>query len=129
MHRELKRETTRPPANTMRKQQKLFDAFIEDYNCVRPHESLGQITPASVFNPSPHPFPEKLPQLDYPGHFETRKADHKGTISWRGEKVFLASPLAGETVGLEEFDDGVWSIYFASTIIGRFDARTGTVCG
>lgn len=129
MHRELKRETTRPPADTMAGQQKVFTRFIEDYNLVRPHEALGQTTPATHFAPSSRPFPKKIQPLEYPGHYETRKADHKGMISWRGKKLFLASPLAGEILGFEEVDDGLWSIHFASSIIGRFDDKTSEVHG
>lgn len=129
MHRELKRETTRPPEATLAAQQKVFNRFTEDYNVVRPHEALGQRTPASHFSPSARSFPKKLQPLEYPGHFETRKADHKGMISWRGRKIFLASPLAGQDLGFEEVDEGLWCIHFASSVIGRFDERTSEVHG
>jgi hypothetical protein len=129
MHRELKRETTLPPQPTMAKQQKAFNRFIKDYNVVRPHEALGQTTPASHYSPSVRPFPRKMQPLEYPGHFERRKADHKGMISWRGKKIFLASPLAGQDLGLEEVDDGLWSIHFASSVIGRLDDRSSEVHG
>ena len=129
MHRGLKQETTRPPAATMAGQQQVFDRFIEDYNFVRPHEALGQATPAAHFTSSLRPFPEKIPALEYPGYFETRKADHKGMVSWRGKKIFLASPLARHLLGFEEIDDGLWSIHFASTVIGRFNERTSEVYG
>ena len=37
--------------------------------------------------------------------------------------MFLRSALAGQLVGLEEVDDGVWSIYFYKVLLGRFDER------
>lgn len=129
MHLELKQRTTRPPADNLASQQVVFDHFVGEYNVDRPHEGLGQKTPASIYVPPNRTYPEVLPAILYPGHFVTRLADHKGMISWRGEKVFLSEPLAGERLGFEEFDDGRWSIYFGSQVIGRFDERTRKVYG
>ena len=53
MHRDLKAETTRPPAAELAAQQRLFDAFREEFNEERPHEALGQQTPAELYTPSP----------------------------------------------------------------------------
>jgi putative transposase len=44
MHRTLKAETTRPPANTGRGQQRRFNRFREEFNCERPHEALDMQT-------------------------------------------------------------------------------------
>ena len=59
MHRTLKAETTRPPANTSRAQQRKFDRFRHEFNWERPHEALDQQTLASLYEPSPRPMPKK----------------------------------------------------------------------
>lgn len=41
MHRTLKQTTARPPAATLRSQQKAFDGFREEYNWERPHAALA----------------------------------------------------------------------------------------
>ncbi len=46
-----------------------------------------------------------------------------GQISWRNAPVFLSEALVGEEVGFEEVDDGIWTIRFASVVLGRFDDR------
>ena len=51
-----------------------------------------------------------------------------GTMSWGGRGVFLTEVLAGERVGLEEVDDGIWTLVFAATRLARFDARTRALC-
>ena len=51
MHRELKRETTRPAAPTARAQQRRFEAFRRRHNDERPHEALANATPASRWSP------------------------------------------------------------------------------
>src|SRR5207253_1275431 len=68
MHRTLKAETARPPESTFKRQQQRFDRFRQHFNNERPHEALGQKRPASLYVPSPRPYPEKLPPLEYAGH-------------------------------------------------------------
>lgn len=123
MHRTLKAETTRPPESTLARQQKRFDRFVHDFNHERPHETLGQKRPGTLYTPSPRPYPEKLPPLEYDGHLEVRKVDDRGTIKWKNEKLFLSHTLNGELVGLEEIDDGTWSLYYGSVLLARFDER------
>jgi putative transposase len=38
MHLTLKNETTRPAGANLLQQQAKFDAFVEEFNCERPHE-------------------------------------------------------------------------------------------
>jgi len=123
MHRTLKAETTRPPESTLDRQQARFDQFVHDYNHERPHEALGQKRPATLYSPSPRPYPESLPPIEYAGHLELRKVDDRGTIKWKNEKLFLSHTLDGETVGLEEIDDGIWSLFYGPTLLARFDER------
>lgn len=119
MHRTLKAETTRPPASGLRSQQRSFDRFREEYNRERPHEALGMKTPSSLYAPSPRPYPERLPRLEYPAHFETRYVSRNGGIRWRSGWVNVSITCAGEYVGLEEVDDGRWDVYFGSLKLGR----------
>src|SRR6478609_1476837 len=69
MHRTLKAETARNPRSSMRAQQRRFDQFRGEYNSERPHEALGQATPASFCSPALRAFPSRLPELEYPSHF------------------------------------------------------------
>ena len=119
MHKTLKAETTRPPGATRRSQQRKFDTFRQEYNHERPHEALNQETPASLYRPSPRPFPSKLPKLQYPLHYETRLVSDNGGIRWTNHWVNVSCCCAGEYVGLEEIDNGVWEIYFGPLKLGR----------
>jgi putative transposase len=121
-HSVLKADTARPPASTLAAQQRRFDRFCTEYNHVRPHESLGDEPPATRYRPSTRPLPAKLPPLEYPGHMEVRRVSGAGHIAWRGP-VFLTETLAREDVGLEEVDDGVWTVYFATIALARFNER------
>ena len=76
MHRTLKAETVRPPDQTMDRQQKRFDEFRHVYNNERPHEALGQKRPATIYRPSPRPYPESLPST--PVIWKRARSDRTG---------------------------------------------------
>ena len=123
MHRTLKRAAVQPPAADMAAQQVVFDRFRAQYNEQRPHEGLNQCSPQSHYRSSPRPYPETLPELNYPGYFQRSKVAANGLIYWTGRRVYIGYLLAGEWVGLEEVGDGLWEVYFGPVRIGRFDER------
>ena len=123
MHRTLKAETTRPPAQNRIAQQRVFDRFRQYYNHERPHEALGQDVPAEHFHASPRSMPSRLPPLEYPAHFETRLVSTNGGIRWRKQWVNISHVLGNEHIGLEAIDDGLWIVYFGPLVLGRFDER------
>ena len=123
MHRTLKAETTRPPDSTMERQQKRFDEFRRVYNEERPHEALGQKRPVTIYRPSPRPYPETLAPIEYAGHLEKRKIGNNGMMRWKSGQIFTSKTLTGEWVGLEEIDDGIWSVYYGPVLLARFDER------
>ncbi len=127
MHRTLKAEATKPPRHSMRSQQRRFDGFVREYNEDRPHEALDGEVPNDRYEPSRREFPDRLPEVEYPGHFERRKVSKRGAIRWRVKQLYVSLPLRRQTVGLEEVADGVWSVYFGPTFLGRLDERDGRV--
>ena len=128
-HRTLKADTTRPPSANLRSQQTRFDRFRSEYNSLRPHEALDQTTPASHYHPSPRAFPDSTPEIHYPLHFEVRRVSRNGGIRWHSSWVNISHVLAEEYIGLEEVDDGIWSVYFGPLLLGRFDERELTLYG
>jgi putative transposase len=119
MHRTLKAATTHPPAGNRATQQRLFRTFRQEFNHLRPHEALNMDTPADHYQSSPRPFPERLPPLDYPGHFEIRRVGDNGCIRWHSERVHVSVVCAHELVGLEAVDTGIWNVYFGGLKHGR----------
>jgi transposase InsO family protein len=119
MHRTLKAETTHPPAGNRATQQRRFKAWRHEFNHLRPHEALDMDTPAQRYQPSPRPFPERLPPLEYPSHFEVRRVGNNGCIGWRSEHVYVSLVCTHENIGLEEIDTGIWNVYFGSLKLGR----------
>ena len=112
MHKTLKRETARPPEKDHAAQQARFDAWRDEFNQERPHQALGQKTPASLYASSPRPLPSRLPEPDYPGHFQVRQVSKSSMFRFHHRQVFLSEALIEEHIGLEEIDEGLWSLYF-----------------
>ena len=123
MHLTLKQETAKPPARSLRAQQRSFDRFVYEFNHDRPHESLGQETPASVYEFSSRRYPDRLPTVEYPDSMVRRKIQSSGEFYWRGHKIFLTEALGGQEVGLEPIDDRYFEIYFATVPVGVFDSK------
>src|SRR5688572_478281 len=94
MHRTLKAETARPPAQDLKHQQARFDRFQEEYNQKRPHEALGMKTPGSLWRPSSRLLPAELPEPEYPGHLVVKRVDRNGVVNFRGRHYHLSNVLA-----------------------------------
>jgi transposase InsO family protein len=123
MHLTLKAETTRPPGYSLAPQQRKFNAFVDEFNNVRPHEALDQETPASYYERSARAMPDKIKPFVYPDRFEVRYVSANGGIRWNRDWVNVSTVCIGEYVGLEEIDNGIWIVYFGPLKLGRFDER------
>ena len=67
--------------------------------------------------------PDRLPALEYPDRFEVRYVSANGGIRWRSAWVNVSIVCAGEYVGLEEIDDGIWNVHFGPLKLGRLHER------
>ncbi len=105
-------------------QQRAYDFFLSEYNHVRPHESLGMRTPASVYEPSHRPYPSKLRPMEYPSRFEVRLVRRKGEVKWQGDLMYLSEGLAGELVGFERVSDREWRVSFGPVPLAVYDEKT-----
>ena len=124
MHRTLKEATAQPPARSLVAQQQRFDSFRQEYNEQRPHEALGQATPASVYEPSARQYPERLPEpRGYPEDWEKRNVRQNGEFRWQGEYIYLSQSLAGQEIGLELVGEGRWAVHFETLRLGVLDER------
>jgi len=127
MHRSLKEATAKPPRSDIEEQQKAFDEFALEYNLERPHEALGQETPASFYRPSLRPYPVRVPKVEYHGDVIVRQVRHNGEIRWKGELVYLSQALAGELVALKQKGEHLWEIRFSFHPLGVLNELTGKV--
>jgi len=83
--------------------QRVLDTYRHDYNHVRPHEALGQATPASVYQPGEPvelPTGEFEPADAYPPGALMRRIDPQGRIRYGNITLTVERRWAGLPVGL-----------------------------
>lgn len=129
MHKTLKAEAIRPPKKNCRAQQLAFNRFRAEFNHERPHKALAGDPPAKRYSASRREFPDRLPPIEYPGHFIVKRVTNAGTFRLKHKLLFLAHPLKQLHIGLEETEDGIWSIYFMNVLLGRVDEREMKIHG
>jgi hypothetical protein len=71
--------------------------------------------------------PTRLPAVEYSGHMAVRLVSSTGYVKWNNRALFVATALAGEDVALEEVDDGLWTLHFATVALARYDERHRTL--
>ncbi len=125
MHRTLKQELR--PAEDWRAQQRELDRFRQDYNQIRPHETLAMQTPASVYQTSTRPYPAREPEIDYQDDMLVRTVHSHGHFRWKKHDVFLSEVLWGEPIGLLPINKESFMIYFAHIPLARFHATSSTL--
>ena len=124
MHGTLKKETTCPPAATMREQQERFDRYREDFNQRRPHEALGMEVPITFYRRSQREYPKPLPTPWYDAEHAVRQVKTDGSIKWGGRRIFVSAALKGEPVGLAETPRGAWVVRFQDLELGLIERNS-----
>lgn len=126
MHRTLKAEATQPAQVNIAAQQRVFDKFKDEYNNIRPHEALGQRTPASIYVSSARTYPQCEPRIEYPSGMDVRRVRSNGEIRWHGDLLYVSESLVGEYIALDQFDDRCRVLYFGALPLALIDDPTRT---
>ena len=127
MHRSLKEAVVNPPRGNMQEQQRAFDEFMHEYDFQRPHEALGQRTPASVYHTSLSPYPVRVPEVEHDQDVIVRQVRHNGEIRWKGKLIYITEALAGEPVALSQMGEHLWEIRFSFHQLGVLNELTGEI--
>jgi hypothetical protein len=67
--------------------------------------------------------------IEYPGHFLVKQVTNAGTFRFKHKLIFIANALKPHPIGLEETDDGIWSVYFCRVLIAKIDEREMIIRG
>jgi putative transposase len=123
LHLTLLQDTADPPARTLREQLLRFRSFQRIYNEERPHQALGNDTPADHYTLSPRRFDGVLREPHYQPEQMVRRVRHNGEIKWHGTSIYISGALAGEPIGLLENEDGSWTVRYGPVDLGIIDHR------
>jgi hypothetical protein len=108
--------------------QLAFDRFRDHDNTERPHTAphlaLGGAVPSSRYQPSPRPFPDRLPEICYDENATVLRVRQKGEITFQRRRVYISGGLAGQPVGVEPTTtDGVFIVRSCRPQVDRGDLR------
>jgi transposase InsO family protein len=118
LHLTLLQDTADPPARSLREQLERLRSFQRLYNEERPHQALGNDTPAEHYAVSPRRFDGVLREPNYSADHEVRYVRHNGEIRWRGDTIYISEALIGEPVGLLENQDGSSTVCYGPITLG-----------
>jgi putative transposase len=122
MHLTLLQEVANPPANSLREQHKRLRDFQRSYNEERPHQALGNATPAERYQASPRRFDGVLREPDYDDDRMVRRVRHNGEIKLNGNMIYISGALIGEPIGLAEDQQG-WTVSYGPLVLGAIAHR------
>jgi len=125
-HRTLKVEVLREHHfETYNQCQYAFDDWREIYNCERPHQALGMVTPVTRYKVSPRTFPEQLPVIEYGPDDLVRKVKDTGKIHYKGHQYWVGKAFRFQPIALRPTEtDGVYDVYFCHQRVNTIDFRT-----
>lgn len=125
MHRDLKRETTKPPATTFGGQQRLFDKFRAQFNQERPHEALEQRTPHELYEVSSRRLPEPWwgKDFDYDMEAEALRVSKDGHVATHRGAFFLSTTLTHELVEIDWYEPNRARVLFGTLNLGELVAK------
>ena len=118
LHLTLLKDTADPPARSLRQQIERFRAFQRVYNEERPHQALGNDTPAAHYLASPRRFDGVLREPDYGFDHIVRRVRPNGGIRWQNKEIYISAALIGEPVGMAEDENGDWSLVYGPIALG-----------
>lgn len=82
--------------------QQHFDSWRHCYNYERPHEALGMKPPVSRYQASVRKYTEQFPNQQYEPGAILRKVNHRGIISYRGERYCVSQSMDGLNLKISE---------------------------
>ena len=118
LHLTLLRDAADPPAPSLRAQRHRLRSFQRLYNEERPHQALGNDTPAQHYALSPRRFDGMLREPGYDADQTVRRVRRNGEIKWQGRTIYINEALSGEPVGLGENAEGDWTVCFGPIVLG-----------
>lgn len=124
MHKDLKSSVQVRFRGSARTYKAELEMWRDEFNNIRPHESLGMKTPAEVFRKSDRRYSGTPSDIDYPTEYQTRKVATTGYIKYDGGEYFISSSIRKYSVGLKVVDSAELAVYFAKVLLGIINLKT-----
>ena len=124
MHADIAREIEGKVRGGVLANQAVIDAWVEEYNSVRPNEAISMKTPDEVFIPSERKYIGDYEEIEYPLGFLTRKVTAGGEIVLNSIRIAIGHSLRGLYIGLKPLENNSYEAYLADFILGTVDMNS-----
>ena len=124
MHADIAREIEGKVRGGVLANQAVIDAWVEEYNSIRPNEAIGMKTPDEVFIPSERKYIGDYEEIEYPLGFLTRKVTAGGEIVLNSIRIAIGHSLRGLYIGLKPLENNSYEAYLADFILGTVDMNS-----
>ena len=122
MHADIAREIEGKIPGGIDANQTALNAWVVEYNSVRPNEAIGMKTPDELYRPSERKYTGDYDVLEYPAGYLPRKVFNSGEIVLNGVRVTIGSALRGWHVGLrEQKQPNMYDVFLAEFQLGTID--------
>ena len=122
MHGDMAREIEGKIPGGIAANQAALDAWVEEYNSVRPNEAIGMKTPDELYRPSERKYTGDFDVLEYPAGYLPRKVARSGEIILGGTRVTIGHALRGWHVGLRpQKQPDMYDVFLAEFLLGTLD--------
>ena len=120
IHRDIRCELQRSPADGREASQALFDEWRNTFNWERPHEALQMRVPGSLYVSSERTYEPGPVDISYPADWLERRVGKSGVIKLQTHTIHLSHALEGMVVGLQPVADRL-DVWFDYLRLGHID--------
>ena len=109
---------------TLAQWQDTLTEFRNEYNTIRPHESLEMLVPASRYRSSKTEYNPNPPEWEYPQGSLVKRLNTQGCLELNRHRYFVCESLAGERVRIEPADS-YWLVSYRNMYIRQINRESG----
>ena len=124
MHADIAREIEGKISGGIIANQVALDAWVKEYNSLRPNEAIGMKVPDDLFRPSERKYIGDYDELEYPMGYLVRKVARSGEIMVNSIRVSIGYALRGWQVGLRPNEGNPYDVFLADFLLGSLDMNS-----
>ena len=108
------------PFDDLSSAQICFDAFRNEYNNIRPHESLKYFVPSDVYRKSERLMPETIKSWEYSSDYMVYRVSG-GRLTYKGIRIYISEGFDKEYVGIKQSDNiDIIEIHYRNFLIAEY---------
>jgi len=124
MHADIAREIEGKISGGIIANQVALDAWVKEYNSLRPNEAIGMKVPDDLYRPSDRKYIGDYDELEYPMGHLVRKVARSGEIMVNSIRVSIGYALRGWQVGLRPNEGNTYDVFLADFLLGTLDMNS-----